>query len=436
MRFVHLAAGLGLALLQTTSASALQHRVRDHSASQHSARHPAVRHADRSADRAARRTAYRRVHKKDSVATDDTESLSGLKREVRDLRKQLEDLEGVRQELTEFKQKIWGPVPFSLALVGKPAAPAPAQDRSAGLVDTGGGTLSLPNTSEPQPDVPRRPEEPSQASLPAVIDNRALEKLQAKSAVEEAKAYVLATAHPGDSMRRQGASLAVERLHPALIVRLAAAIKRARAAGLTEAGIFSAYRPPGFHIGGFKDKFKSLHAYGLAIDMTGIGHAGSASARLWKTIAEDAGLCVPYGAANHAEFNHTQLISAKAAPDRLQATIAATGPTDLRRMWLASGIGDYVLDVQPTRLAALAPPSSDESSGNGEIAVQPGQKAGKRKAERSREKPSRRTASKGGEDRKAQRSAERKHRGESTRQRVRAAEHEAKPRAHRKKSPA
>ena len=434
MRFVHLAAGLGLALLHPTSADALQHRARDHSAGHQPARHHAIRHADKSADRAIRRAARNRVHKKEAIERDDTEALNGLRREVRDLRKQLDELERVRQELTEFKQKIWGPTPFSLALIGKPAAPE--EHRSVGLVDPGGGTLPLPNTSEPKPDAPRRPEDPAQASLPAVIDNRALEKLQAKSAVEEAKVYVLATARPGDSMRRQGASLAVERLHPALIVRLAAAIKRARSAGLTEAGIFSAYRPPGFRIGGFKDKFKSLHAYGLAIDMTGIGNAGSTSARLWKTIAEETGLYVPYGAANHAEFNHTQLIPAKVAPDRLHGTISAAGPTDLRRMWLSSGIGDYVVDVQPTRLAALALPTREESAEAGEISAQPAKKSGKRKAAGSREKPSRRASSKAGKERHSQGSAARQHRGESARQRVRAADQEAKPRARRKKSPA
>jgi hypothetical protein len=47
------------------------------------------------------------------------------------------------------------------------------------------------------------------------------------------------------------------------------------------AGVFSAYRPPAFGVGGFSDKFNSLHTYGLAVDMRGIGTPGSAEAELW-----------------------------------------------------------------------------------------------------------------------------------------------------------
>jgi hypothetical protein len=39
-----------------------------------------------------------------------------------------------------------------------------------------------------------------------------------------------------------------------------------------------AYRPPAFGVGGFSDKFNSLHTYGLAVDMRGIGRPGSRSA--------------------------------------------------------------------------------------------------------------------------------------------------------------
>lgn len=475
MRFcLHLATGLGLALLQTTSAAALQHRTRDHALPHQSARHHALRHDGTRDASAAHRARHRRVHRKDEGERDDAQSLRGLKREVRDLRQQLDELESVRQELTEFKQKIWGSAPFSLSLVtqplvtqplvakplgaepfatepaaGEPDGSAPAGCKSAGLTDLGGGTMPLPDAREPRPNAPPRPGDPLQASLPAAIDDRALERLQ-RSAVEEAKAYLLETAHPGDSMVRQGPSLAIERLHPALIVKLAAAIKRARAAGLREAGIFSAYRPPGFHIGGFQDKFKSLHSYGLAADMSGIGHAGSASARLWKTIAEESGLYLPYGAANHAEFNHTQLIPAKVAPDGLHATIAAAGPTDLRRMWLASGIDDYVTDVRLTQLAAAAatPAAGEESAADRHLAARPVHKAGKRKAAEGARaesgKPARRAAAKAGKERNvqrnvqraAQRSAEREHRGKDTHRQVRSASHDGKAHARRKKGQA
>ena len=68
-------------------------------------------------------------------------------------------------------------------------------------------------------------------------------------------------------MTLQGAEVAIERLHPEFVVRLANAIREARSAGLSFAGVFSAYRPPAFGIGAFSDKFNSLHSYGLAVDV-------------------------------------------------------------------------------------------------------------------------------------------------------------------------
>jgi hypothetical protein len=89
--------------------------------------------------------------------------------------------------------------------------------------------------------------------------------------IAAARAYVVETAQPGYTMTRQGPELAVSRLHPEFVVRLASAIREAREAGLAFAGVFSAYRPPAFGVGGFANKFHSLHAYGLAVDLYGIG---------------------------------------------------------------------------------------------------------------------------------------------------------------------
>src|SRR5262245_53683484 len=86
-----------------------------------------------------------------------------------------------------------------------------------------------------------------------------------------ARAYLIETATPGYTMTRQGPERAIGRLHPEFVKRLATAITEARGAGLPFAGIFSAYRPPAFGVGGFVDKFHSLHTYGLAVDVTGIG---------------------------------------------------------------------------------------------------------------------------------------------------------------------
>lgn len=153
--------------------------------------------------------------------------------------------------------------------------------------------------------------------------------------IEAARAYLVETARPGGTMTRQGPEIAIERLHPEFAKRLAGAIRAARAAGLSDAGIFSAYRPPVFGVGGFADKYYSLHAYGLAVDMHGIGRAGSAEARQWHEIAARHGIVCPYGYRNRAEWNHcqpTHLMAVK-AESPLRGTIVASGPIDLERMF-------------------------------------------------------------------------------------------------------
>ena len=127
---------------------------------------------------------------------------------------------------------------------------------------------------------------------------------------------------------------------------------------MTNAGLFSAYRPPAFGIGGFRDKFNSLHSYGLAVDMTGIGGPGSRLARLWQTIVKRVGLYLPYGPNNRAEFNHTQLVPTKVASRFLRRTITASEPKNLQAMWLASGISAYVSDATAAKAPALASASA------------------------------------------------------------------------------
>src|SRR5215813_12856476 len=142
------------------------------------------------------------------------------------------------------------------------------------------------------------------------------------------RAYLVATSRPGGTMLRQGPEVAISRLHPEFVMRLAAAIREAREQGLPEAGIFSAYRPPAFGVGGFKDKFNSLHSYGLAVDMHGIGAPGSSQAQLWTRIAAKHGVACPYGVNNPAEWNHCQPTRIKMvrADSPLVKTIAAQGP--------------------------------------------------------------------------------------------------------------
>jgi hypothetical protein len=324
--------GLGLILLHSNSASAQQQEIRKHYA-------PPTFHQ--------RGTNHHQAAiKKDKER--DSKELTSLKSEVRDLRQQVVAVEALRQELTDLKEKIWGPTPLPLVLAIMPRPQSPA------VIEPKQVTLKLPDFTEPKP--PQAPVNPATASLPAALEERATQGLKPKSAVEEAKAYLIDTATPGYTMARQGVGVAIGRLHPDFIVKLASAIKLAREAGMTNAGVFSAYRPPAFGVGGFSDKFNSLHSYGLAADMTGIGGPGSRFARLWQSIVQRVGLYLPYGANNRAEFNHTQLVPTKMASSFLRRTITASAPKDLQQMWLASGINSYVADVTAKPALASASP--------------------------------------------------------------------------------
>jgi hypothetical protein len=150
-----------------------------------------------------------------------------------------------------------------------------------------------------------------------------------------ARAYLIATATPGYTMTRQGPERAIGWLHPEFVKRLAAAIAEARGAGLLFAGIFSAYRPPVFGVGGFADKFHSLHTYGLAVDVTGIGAPGTPSALLWHEIAARNGVICPYGPYNLLEWNHCQPTWVKIifADNPLRETVTADGPISLEDMF-------------------------------------------------------------------------------------------------------
>jgi hypothetical protein len=249
-----------------------------------------------------------------------------------------------------LKEKILGPTPLSLSLSVLP------RPQSTAVVEPKMVTLKLPDFSEPLR--PQAPVNPATASLPVALEERATPTLKPKSAVEEAKAYLIDTATPGYTMVRQGVPVAIGRLHPDFVVKLASAVKLAREAGMTDAGVFSAYRPPAFGVGGFSDKFNSLHSYGLAADITGIGEAGSRFARLWQGIVWRVGLYLPYGPNNRAEFNHTQLVPTKKAPSFLRKTITASEPKDLPKMWLASGVTSYVGEVT----AAFAKPELASAS--------------------------------------------------------------------------
>jgi hypothetical protein len=292
-------------------------------------------------------------------------ALAAMKQQLRELRKQVVDMERLRAELEEVRAKIrdsapkptiWGGVPLTLALSARAAAPAHGA-RPSGNPAIAALALPIPDVRDHDPLPLQPPVNPATATLPAVIREQPAAPLP-KSAVEEAKAYLIATATPGYTMTRQGAEVAIGRLHPGFAVKLAETVRRAREEGMAGAGVFSAYRPPAFGIGGFRDKFDSLHSYGLAADITGIGRAGSPSAHRWHQIVLEVGLYLPYGPDHRVEFNHTQFIPPRIAPRELRETIMADGPIDLRTMWLTSGVDAHV----PEPPAAVAVASGGDAS--------------------------------------------------------------------------
>jgi len=189
--------------------------------------------------------------------------------------------------------------------------------------------------------------------------------------VAEARAYVIETASPGFTMTLQGAELAIGRLHPEFVVRLANAIREARSAGLPFAGVFSAYRPPAFGVGGFSDKFNSLHTYGLAVDMNGIGRPGSSEAQLWHETAARNGVVCPYGPRDRAEWNHCQPTSLKIilAANPLRETVRAEGPSDLESMFEAGNtiIEDMASAAESLTKAAPTPVRALEANATGRV---------------------------------------------------------------------
>ena len=163
------------------------------------------------------------------------------------------------------------------------------------------------------------------------------------------RAYLLATSCPGATMDRQGPVVAIARLHPVFVQRLAAAFRDARAHGIAPC-IYSAYRPPAYGVGGFRDKFESAHAYGLAVDNGNIGRPGSAEAKLWRAIALAHGIYHPYSVYSRREWNHCQLTRytrvTHVAP--LRRTITAAGPIELSAMWRTA---NALIDRGPARMA-------------------------------------------------------------------------------------
>jgi hypothetical protein len=180
-----------------------------------------------------------------------------------------------------------------------------------------------------------------------------LATLDGSQAEADDRSYLRDTAWTSATMTRQGPEVAIGRLNPEFAARLASAIREARGSGLPTAGIFSAYRPPAFGVGRFLDRFTSLHAYGLAVDMRGIGDPRSQEAKLWYDIAGRHGIICPYGVDSRREWNHCQPTPTKAVcrDNPLRNTITAQAPIDLAEMFK---VGDWFVDNPPLPCIVVA----------------------------------------------------------------------------------
>jgi hypothetical protein len=254
-------------------------------------------------------------------------------------------------------------LPLAAAFIALPSVPEVA------LSDASGSDASL-HAAFPIPaceldDIVVHPSDPSapSASETPCIEMPSGEASKTLAEIAEARAYLVETASPGYTMTLQGPEVAIGRLHPEFAVRLERAIREARSAGLPSASVFSAYRPPAFGVGGFSNKFNSLHTYGLAVDMRGIGEPGSAEAELWHRIAAKNGVVCPYGPRDRAEWNHCQPTSVKmvVAQNPLRETVSSAGPHDLDSMFEAgnamiqdmASAADSLSRAVPTPVRAL-----------------------------------------------------------------------------------
>lgn len=227
---------------------------------------------------------------------------------------------------------------------GSPAAPTAPANHSP-PTESGSGSAPAPiagstsaTTCSTEAIVVYQPEQPSAIESPCANHPKTSTET---AETAKARAYLIETAMPGGTMTRQGPELAIGRLHPEFVNRLARALREARQAGLS-AGIFSAYRPPIFGVGGFMDKFNSLHTYGLAVDMYGIGGPGTPEALLWHDIAARHGVVCPYGPHNPVEWNHCQPTRVKIilAENPLRETVTEEGPINLEAMF---GVGNSLI---------------------------------------------------------------------------------------------
>jgi hypothetical protein len=143
------------------------------------------------------------------------------------------------------------------------------------------------------------------------------------------------------SVNHQPRGGTISNLNPDFATKLAASIREARNAGLN-VGIASGFRPPDTlknqgrtgPAASFDAAGNSLHTYGMAVDVDGIGQPGSDTAQKWYDIATRNGIYNPYGVGNASEWNHYQALPYKnlSGSDRDQL-FAAYSSGDQNSVW-------------------------------------------------------------------------------------------------------
>jgi N-acetylmuramoyl-L-alanine amidase len=145
---------------------------------------------------------------------------------------------------------------------------------------------------------------------------------------QEARSFLASLSQHGD---RPGDTA---NLNPQFAVRLAAAIKQARAEGLP-IGLTSAFREPGQTGSAYDAGGNSSHSYGLASDIAGLDGPNGRITQRWAQIAQANGLSNPYGTGNATEFNHWQLpaVPLERTPQLLAALKAAKATGNYQSVW-------------------------------------------------------------------------------------------------------
>ncbi len=157
--------------------------------------------------------------------------------------------------------------------------------------------------------------------------------------VAAARKYLAQTATGAAAQRADS----ISKMNPAFALKAAEAIRQARAAGLTGAGVFSGYRTPGQTGSAYDRARMSGHSYGVAADFSGVGSPGSPESRAFDAITSRLGLG-GYGPDNPREFNHKELFGShlEKLPSilaRLQATLGPDGAmVNPAETWAAAGV--------------------------------------------------------------------------------------------------